>query len=247
MKYKEICPIIERRLDGNYLTLKLKTTRIAKEAKPGQFVNVRASETLDPFLRRPISICDTEGDILTLMVLIKGKGTKLIADKTVGCTLNIIGPLGNGFQQSSRKAIFAAGGIGIAPFLFLSRQMKGNILLAGARNKGLLPDIKPFEEYSSVYTATDDGSAGKKGTVIDLLADYDLSEYCVYACGPAPMFHAVSKLLRSCPDAEAYYSLETYMGCGFGACKGCTAETADGNYKLSCTDGPIFKWNEVKL
>jgi dihydroorotate dehydrogenase electron transfer subunit len=265
MKYKELCPIIEKKITGSYLTLKIRTEHIAQNAKPGQFVNIRVTETLDPLLRRPISICDAEGDILTLMVLIKGRGTKLLAGKQEGDSINIIGPLGNGFQKTDRKAIFTAGGIGIAPFLFLSKQMKGSILLVGARNSELMPDTKPFEKYSKVFTATDDGSSGRKGTVIDLLADYNLSEYCVYACGPAPMFRAVSKLLRNCSSAEdrksdvqflpgtakklpeAFYSLETYMGCGFGACKGCTVETAGGDYKLSCTDGPVFKWNEVKL
>lgn len=249
MKFKEYCEIISLRLKGDILTLKLKTLHIARNSLPGQFVNVRVNENLDPLLRRPFSICDADGDVLTLMILIKGKGTELLADKKAGEFLNVIGPLGNGFPviTTGKKPIFVGGGIGAAPFLFLSKKMKDGILLYGVKNAGLLANLEAFAENCRVSVCSDDGSTGFKGTVIDLLAEYDLTKYVIYACGPVPMFHAMNKLFKSCGGIEAYYSLETFMGCGFGACKGCPVETPAGDYLLSCTNGPVFPWDGVRL
>jgi len=233
------------RLDGNYLWIDLLTQNIAKVSRPGQFVNVRAGETLDPLLRRPLSVCDADGDRLKLLVLIKGKGTKQLLNKKTGDTLNIIGPLGNGFPETTRKPLFVAGGIGVAPFLFLSKKYPEAELLLGARNSSLLPDLTLFKKSCRIETATDDGSAGIKGTVIDLAAKRSLDKYTIFACGPNPMFHALTRLLKNCPEADAYFSIETMMGCGFGACKGCSVSAKDGQFKLACTDGPVFRWDEV--
>ncbi len=247
MKYKEYCPVIYKKIYNNYLVLKVRTKNIAQYSKPGQFVNIRTNDSFSPLLRRPIGISDVYGDLLTLMILIKGLGTNNLLLKQPGDFLNIIGPLGNGFPEVDRKVLFAAGGIGIAPFLFLSKQYPGSTLLLGIKNMDFLPELVEFEKYCNIQTATEDGSIGKKGTVIDLLAQYDLSEYTVFACGPNPMLHAISKLLKNCPSAAAYYSVETIMGCGIGACKGCVIENTEGDYKLVCKDGPVFRWNEVKL
>jgi dihydroorotate dehydrogenase electron transfer subunit len=137
--------------------------------------------------------------------------------------------------------------VGIAPFLHLSKKLGGGKLLFGAKNSALIPDLTEFRKYCEVVTATEDGSEGRKGTVIDLLAAEDLNEYTIYACGPHPMFRAIKKVLKNCGDAEAYFSIETVMGCGFGACKGCAVETNDGSLKLACTEGPVFPWKEIEL
>lgn len=249
MKYKEYAVIIDKQVKGSYLTLKIKTEKIAKESSPGQFVNIRVSETYDPLLRRPVSICNAEGDVLTLMLLLKGKGTKILAQKNVGDLVNLIGPLGNSFLLSDKEIICVAGGIGVAPFLFLSKALsKKPTLIFGVRGKDYMPDLSEFQTYfKDIIVSSDDGTAGRKGTVIDTLVEQDLPGKVLYACGPDPMFRAINKILHNCGNVEAYYSLETMMGCGFGACKGCTVETPGGDYKLSCKDGPIFRWDEVKL
>lgn len=250
MKFRENCRITDIRKEGNYLTLKISADQIAGSAKAGQFVNVRADNSFEPLLRRPFSISDVEGNSLTLMVLLKGAGTKKISLKKAGDTLNVIGPLGNGFPEPShKKVLFVAGGIGIAPFRFFSRKISGSVMLFGAKNKDLVPDLTEFRKNCDIRIATEDGSVGSKGTVIDLLAELDLKQYAIYACGPNPMLRAMTKVFTKCPsgDIEAYYSIETVMGCGFGACKGCAVETPSGEFKLACTDGPVFAWNEVKL
>lgn len=247
MKYKENCEIIEKRIFSSYIYLKLLTDKISHEAKPGQFINIRVNETFDPFLRRPMSICDKEGDCISILVLVKGKATNLLREKREGDFLNIIGPLGNSFPLPAGKALFVAGGIGIAPFLFLSRAVKPEALFLGVKNADFLPDLKPYRENMEIRTATDDGSAGIRGSAVDLLEGLDLEGKTVYACGPNPMLAALSERLKNFRNVEAYYSIETRMGCGFGACKGCAMETPGGDYKLSCIDGPVFRWDGVKL
>ncbi len=248
MKYQEQCEIVEKIIDHSYLFLKFRTKNIAKNALAGQFVNIRVNNSFTPLLRRPFSITDTEGDTLSLLILLKGKGTEALFGKKIGDFLDIIGPLGNSFPLINRRAIFVAGGVGIAPFFFLSKTISSGLLLFGVKSKEYLPELSAYSSsFSEVKIASEDGSSGKKGTVIDLLSEYDLSDKVVYACGPNPMLRAVSKILRDCAQVEAYYSIETIMGCGFGVCKGCAVETPSGQYKLACTDGPIFSWNEVKL
>lgn len=250
MKHRENCLITERSVQGKYLLLKLASRKIAPETLPGQFVNVRADDSFEPLLRRPFSVCDAGQNHLTLLILLKGTGTKKIAAKKTGETLNLIGPLGNGFPLTAvgnRKPLFIAGGVGIAPFLFLSKKLGGGRLLFGAKSASLFPDLAEFRKHCEVQTATEDGSDGVKGTVIDLLADLEPEDHVIYACGPNPMFRAIRKVLGKCKNVEAYFSVETVMGCGFGACKGCAMETESGGHKLACTEGPVFPWKELKL
>ncbi len=247
MKYREICYINDKKTHGSYIFLTMKTRNIARESKPGQFINIRVADTFDPLLRRPMSICDADGDYLSVLVQVKGRATKLLAEKDCGDPVNIIGPLGTSFPVSGKKALFIAGGTGIAPFLFLSRFVKPAALLMGVRTSSLLPDLELFTRDMNVKISSDDGSAGTRGRVLELLKDYPLKDYTIYACGPNPMLKAISGELKKCPDAAAYYSVETMMGCGFGACRGCAVESRGGGYKLACTDGPVFKWDEVKL
>ncbi len=248
MKYRENCEIVEKKIFSHYLYLKLRTVKIAAEAKPGQFINVRAYEdSFDPLLRRPMSICDSDGECISILVLVKGRSTKLLSEKCAGDYLNILGPLGNSFPETGKKAVFAAGGVGIAPFLFFSRILKPEVLLFGVRSKEFLPDMAPFMETMNIRIATEDGSSGTKGTVLDLLKEIDLGDKSLYACGPNPMLGAINGELKKYGSLDAWYSIETMMGCGFGACKGCAVETPGGDYKLACVDGPVFRWDGVKL
>ncbi len=243
MKFQEECKIVEKKIYNNYLFLKLETKEIAKNAKPGQFVNIRVSENYDPLLRRPFSISDCEENFISLLIQIKGRATKILSDRKEGENLNIIGPLGNSFPLSEKDALFIAGGIGIAPFPFLFRYIKNAKMLFGVKSSNFLPDMKVFSGMD-ILISSDDGSVGEKGTVVDLLVKEDFLKKTIYVCGPNPLFKALNKVF--CEEVEAYYSLENYMACGFGACKGCVVKTIYGN-KLVCKDGPIFKWNEVIL
>ncbi len=250
MKYKESALVVDARKEGPYYWLALQSEKIASESKPGQFINIRVSEGYDPLLRRPFSIGDVENDVIWILFHPVGKGTRILAQKRPGDSVNIIGPLGKSFPDPTpgRDALYVAGGIGIAPFLLMSHQRKSGILLYGARNHNMLPDIKHWEKYCPCHIATDDGSRGIKGNVIDLLKKFDLSKHEIFACGPTPMFKAMSSYFETQQDIKAWYSLETYMGCGFGACKGCSVEQPDTQeMKLCCVDGPVFEWNKVKL
>ncbi len=198
-------------------------------------------------MRRPFSISDVKGDILKLVIQVKGKGTTILANKNENENLNIIGPLGNPFPLNLKEPLFIAGGIGIAPFPFLAKYFRRATLLYGVKSRETLVDLSIIPENVEVVLSSDDGSIGEKGTVIDLLVRHGFENKTIYACGPVPLFRALNKVFLKCKTSiSAYYLFETIMACGFGACKGCTIETNNG-YKLVCKDGPVFFWNEVKL
>lgn len=251
MFYKEDCEIVDVKLDGHYIWMTMKTDEIALASVPGQFINIRVNSLYDPLLRRPMSICNVDGNNITILVLVRGRGSRILAEKKKGDVLNIIGPLGNCFPIRKKKAIFLAGGIGVAPFLYLSKSYDKPKLLFGVKGKEWLPDIKPFEKYCDLKIISEDGSTGEKGTILSLVEDMlfnkVVDDVIIYACGPNPMLKALTGFFRKKNVDEVYYSLESFMACGFGACKGCAVTTPEGNYKLVCTDGPIFKWNEVVL
>lgn len=248
---KENARIISVEQSGEYTALTLHSPGIAGAAKAGQFANVRATEGYDPLLRRPLSIMDSDGETLRLLVQVRGKGTEAIAAKRPGEKLNLIGPLGNSFPKAlpGRTPVFVAGGAGAAPFRFLSRTLGGGILLLGARHSGLLPDTAALGEFcEKTLIATDDGSEGLRGTVVDLLAKTDPAVSVYYACGPKGMLRAFQSWVASnASDAPAYVSLETYMACGIGGCKGCVVPLTDGSTKLCCTDGPVFSATGVAI
>lgn len=255
MKFSENIEIIEHVIKHHYLYLTLKSFRIAPNCQPGQFINIRVNNSYDPLLRRPFSIYDASENTLKIMVLIRGRSTELLAQKKPGDKLNCIGPLGNPFQlpSQSKPPLIIAGGIGIAPFLYFIRQcnalhIEGTILLFGAKNSELIPPLDDFSNLCRTYISTEDGSVGQKGNVLDLMRQFDLTKYTLYACGPTAMLAAVQNYLREIgADIKAYLTLETYMACGFGACKGCAVETTDGNYQLCCQDGPTFSWDKIRL
>lgn len=250
MIYKENAEILERSLNGNYLTLRLDAPKIAAGALPGQFVNIRVSDGFDPLLRRPFGIYDIDGNTLSVMALLRGKGTRALAGKQPGGTLSVLGPLGNPFPapHPGKPPVLIAGGVGAAPFLYFARGLSKPKMILGARDRSLLPPLQYFREVCDLIVATDDGSEGVRGTVIDALRKFDLSAHTFYACGPKGMFAALTDVFsaQAIPPL-AYYSLETYMGCGFGACKGCSVPAPDGSLKLCCKDGPTFRWDEVML
>lgn len=240
-------------LENNIFIQKIYAPSIAEIIKPGQFLNIRASETIYPLLRRPFSVCDCEGDYIYIMFNIYGEGTKIIAHKKIGDELDILGPLGNGFNLSGdyETAIFAAGGLGAAPFPYLHRKLAGsrNIysFVGGRTNK----DVITYR-MQNVNMATDDGSAGFKGNVVDLLKNnieiLRKTRIKMFACGPTAMLRAIKDFcIENNFDCEV--STECAMACGFGICQGCPIESAHqkDSYLLVCKDGPVFNVRDVLL
>lgn len=227
---------------------RLRAREIAGAARPGQFVHLRVDKGLDPLLRRPLSIGWTEGETVDLLFRTVGRGTKRLSMAVEGESYDVIGPLGNPFTlHPDRPAVLVAGGLGIAVFPFLSRQLNeagcGNLhLIYGARTAEELVWTERLESLGvTIHRATDDGSAGHHGICTDLL-ERVMKETgpapAVYACGPEPMFKALLSIIedREIPIQLCY---EQRMGCGFGACLTCVVKTNQG-YLRGCTEGPVL-------
>lgn len=235
---------------------------IVKEAKPGNFIEIRVSENTEPFLRRPISIynLDKERGILEFIFQVKGKGTQILSNKKIGEEIDIMGPLGFGtfkYDGYSNIAIIG-GGIGIFPLYELAKSAKNQNIgvntYLGFRNKELVVLEKEFNEVSNKSTiTTDDGSYAEKGFAIDyLIKDLEKNNVdCIYACGPLPMLKAVQKLAID-TGIPCQISLEEKMGCGLGACLGCAVKTSKSSkenpeYWHVCKAGPVFQAKDVEI
>lgn len=251
----------EKLLDGLY-KFSVDAKEIVNLAKPGNFIEIRINENLDPFLRRPISIynLDKERGILEFIFQIKGKGTELLSKKKEGDKIDIIGPLGNGtfkFEEYKNLAIIG-GGIGIFPLYELAKQSrdleKEVHTYLGFRNKNLVTLEDEFEQVSNTLTiTTDDGSYQNSGFAINYL-EKDLEKNnidCIYACGPLPMLRAVKKFAEE-KNIPCQLSLEEKMGCGMGVCLGCAVKTASSTkenpqYVHVCKAGPVFDSKLVEI
>jgi dihydroorotate dehydrogenase electron transfer subunit len=242
---------------GIYLQ-KIKSPEIAEKILPGQFLNIKVSESFVPLLRRPFSICDVEDDLIHLIYNIHGEGTKILSSKKEGEMLNILGPLGRGFNYDDEfeLAVFVAGGLGVAPFPFLARKLKGKkqiVSFVGGRTKQEV--IK--HNLPNNQVATDDGSEGYKGNVIELfeneIKNYLNKKIKIFACGPNQMLKALSSSLKKLTfdgvNIECEISTESVMACGFGICQGCPIQDSKNSdhYYLVCKDGPVFNINDVIL
>ena len=210
---------------------------------PGQFFMIKGWESFDPFLPRPISIADLEDGKITFLYEVRGKGTHIVSKLKKGDSLSILGPLGNGFNlKPEGKIALISGGVGIAPMLYVAKNISGEVdLYSGFRDKTYFVDkIKPY--VNNTYVATEKGSEGHKGFVTEL---FDPSKYdLVLTCGPIPMMEAVIKICRGI--VPVYVSMESKMACGIGACLGCTISTERGMERV-CKEGPVFKGEEVVL
>jgi len=233
--------IDNKKISDRLFDLTLLCPELAKEAKAGQFVHIKCGgETL---LRRPISICDTNEDTLRLIIEIKGEGTKVLSKIQKGKSLEVIGPVGNGFSDIdfSQKVVFVGGGLGCVPLLMHAKKYgKNALILAGFRDKENIFLTQDYEKYGcKVIVATDDGSFGHHGYVTELLKK-ELENGCktVFACGPHVMLKGVAQLTQS-EDVFCEISTEERMGCGIGACLVCACETKYG-FKHVCKDGPVF-------
>lgn len=251
--------INNEQLNQNIWRLRLAAPVIAEQARPGQFVQVRVTNTYDPLLRTPLSVhdCDSAKGTVDLLYQTVGTSTSLLSLLTAGTELNVLGPLGRGFtlpQPSANSfAILVAGGIGIAPLLFLARELVANQvntrLLYGARSASDLVCIDEFEQLGvAVGRCTNDGSYGVTGNVVELLDGFLQSGATgeILACGPNPMLKALQLLVEQ-KQLVAQLSLEAYMACGLGACLGCAVAAPGGGFVHVCTDGPVFRESEVEL
>jgi len=216
---------------------------IALTGLPGQFVELGIPGCILP---KPFGIMNTQKfGLVEILYQIVGKGTETLSKMNEGETITVLGPLGNGFTlPDSKNCYLVGGGTGIAPVLFLSNYLKDKIdstLYLGGRSKDFLPGINFLPDNSEI--ATDDGSAGFYGNVIELMQQKLIPPAPVFACGPKPMLKALWGLVKEW-DTQVEFSLEAYMGCGIGACLGCQIQTKSGQ-KHVCVDGPVFPASEV--
>lgn len=238
-------------INANVKRMVIEAPQIAEAAQPGQFVHVKKTDSVN-FLRRPFSIADAdrENGTITLIYRIVGKGTAEYAAMKVGEAFSILGPIGNGFALKDGRPLLIGGGVGIAPLIYLSRQLKDQkpILLIGGKNKDEVFWEKYLQEFADkIYITTDDGSVGFKGFTVQLLpqilAENNIEH--IYTCGPNIMMEGVAKLAHK-HDIDCQVSLEKRMACGIGVCLGCTFEDKlTGKRRKVCTEGPVFASKEV--
>lgn len=224
--------VYEMKLSGNISAVK----------NPGQFVNISIDGC---YLRRPISVCDVDGDTLTLIYKVVGEGTERLSKYAAGEKIDTLVGLGNGYDLSlsGEKPLLIGGGVGVPPMYLLAKKLvekgvKPTVIL-GFNTKSEIFYEKKFKTLgATVYVTTADGSYGKKGFVTDIMKDLDYTYF--YTCGPMPMFKAIEKIAKGSGE----FSFEERMGCGFGACMGCSCKTKYGNKRI-CKDGPVLRREEI--
>jgi dihydroorotate dehydrogenase electron transfer subunit len=257
--------ISQKKTWPGYALLRLKSPRIARRSKPGQFLMVRVSDQPYPLLRRPLSIHDRDGDNLEIFFARAGLGTGILAEKRKGETLDILGPLGKGFTLpklvKGKTFWLVGGGRGIAPLYFLARELQANggrpRIFYGGKSESELPLLRKLPtRLGEVFIYTDDGSAGFPGWVTAMLEKElvrPARPALICACGPDPMLRRIGEIAEEF-RIPALLSLESIMGCGIGACWGCVRRIRRGgaaDWIKICEEGPVFSsdrivWDEQK-
>ncbi|MFH1665201.1 MAG: dihydroorotate dehydrogenase electron transfer subunit [Candidatus Omnitrophota bacterium] len=240
----------------SHFEMELESAYLGAVSSPGQFVNVKAmGDVTDPLLRIPLGVHKIRGRGISLLYKAVGLGTKILSGRKQGETLDVLGPLGNGFDaaavpaEKGARAVLVAGGHGIAPLYALAESLEAKNVkiefLIGVRSKDHIVCVEDLASMGAeVYIATEDGTCGYKGYVTDILKQRlrqnatGERRTTIYACGPRPMLAAVAEIAKR-GRIRAQVSLDAYMACGIGACLGCAVRTIDG-YKLACKDGPVF-------
>ena len=259
-KTREICTVVSQESIGaGIYSMWIQTDRIAADAKPGQFVSLYTNDR-SKILPRPISLCeiDKENSRLHLVYRVTGQGTGTdeFSQMKAGDTIPVLGPLGNGFpveKAEGKKVFLMGGGIGVPPILELAKQMKceKKQIIAGYRDCHTFLR-EEFEAAGTLYIATEDGSVGTKGNVMDAIRENALEADVIYACGPTLMLRAIKKYAEE-NGIECYISLEERMACGIGACLACVCKSREKdahsnvNNKRICKDGPVFLSTEVEI
>jgi len=252
-------------LNRDHFLLTLECPAVAREARAGQFVMLQTRAGFDPLLRRPMSICRVlpgrRGRIQILYKVV-GEGTRYLSQQPVGALVPTLGPLGKGFHlpDGGTRPILVSGGVGIAIFPFLVESLRAArretpLLVYGARSRGDLVALEFFRKKRvPVRLATEDGSAGTKGFVTrilePILADAGGAPLEIFACGPTPMLKAVGALALGA-GIPCQLALESQMPCGIGVCLGCVtrcpADQRGPVFRRVCTEGPVFRADEVVL
>ena len=244
--------VSQEALAADIYSMWIEAPEIAAAAKPGQFFSVYTKDA-GRLLPRPISICETDKakERLRIVYRVAGAGTAAFSAYRAGDDIAVMGPLGNGFPLKSKKAFLIGGGIGIPPMLELSKNLEcEKQIVLGYRDELFLN--REFEPFGRVYVATEDGSAGTKGNVLDAIRENGLTADVIYACGPTPMLRALKAYAQE-RKIECWISLEERMACGIGACLACVCRSTDVDEhshvhnKRICKDGPVFSAQEVEL
>ena len=231
----------------NIFDFVLECPQLAEKAKAGQFAHIAVSGKT---LRRPISICDADERNIRIVFQIKGEGTEILSKSKEGDLIDILAPLGHGFDIPKGKRIaFVGGGIGVPPMLFSAKQADDAVAVLGFRNKKAVILTEDFKKVcSEVFVATDDGSFGIHGFTSDILRNIINDIDMVCACGPMPMLKVIAEICKE-HNKPCQVSLEERMGCGIGACLVCACKTLDkdGNIEHShvCKKGPVYNAEEV--
>lgn len=244
--------VSQETLATDVYSLVLEAPEIASQAIAGQFVSVYTHDG-SKMLPRPISLCgiDREAGTLRLVYRVVGFGTKEFSQLAAGDTVDILGPLGNGFMKSDKKAILIGGGIGIPPMLQLAKELDcEKSVVLGYRDEIFLNE--EFEPYAQVYMSSEDGQHGVKGNVIDAIKEYGVDGAVIYVCGPTSMLRGIKAYAME-NGIECQISMEEKMACGVGACLACVCKTKEidehsqVHNRRICKDGPVFYAEEVEL
>lgn len=259
-KFQETVTVVSQKQIGTGIyDLTIQTKEIAAAAKAGQFVSVYSNDA-SKLLPRPISLCgiDRKAGTLRLVYRVTGEhtGTEEFSRLQAGDTMKIMGPLGNGFTvEKGKKAFLIGGGIGVPPMLQLAKEMKDageNFqMVMGYRDAGTFL-LDEFKEQGESFVATEDGSVGTRGNVLDAIRENHLDADVIYACGPTPMLRALKAYAEE-QNMTCYVSMEERMACGIGACLACVCNSTDKDAhsnvknKRICKEGPVFNAKEVEL
>jgi dihydroorotate dehydrogenase electron transfer subunit len=276
VKMKQVkAKIVENKhIAPDFYKMRVESHYLAKAAKPGQFIEVKCSDELDPLLRRPFGVHRIFSNGIEMLYEVVGKGTKILSQKKPGEMVDILGPLGNGFDLvSNSNVILVAGGIGVAPLpavaeALIKTKSRAHVII-GAKKKSHILCGSEFKSLGcSVSIVTEDGSMGKKGLVTDILTDVISRttnhgpratnhgprttdhgpQTTIYACGPNDMLRAIWNIAQA-KNIPCQFSFESHMACGMGVCLGCPIKVRKGlidfEYKMICKDGPVFKGEEI--
>lgn len=255
--FREKVLIVEQsKIANDIYQIWFESSNIAKEAKPGQFINVYCKDSAR-LLPRPfgISQVNQEKNLICFIYKVVGEGTKEFTSYVAGDFMDVMGPLGNGYTIKEKKAILVGGGTGIPIMAFLAKRIKDTTnqiptIVIGYRDELFL--VEELKQFGELFISTEDGSFGTQGNVIDAIKNNQVSGDIIYACGPHPMLKAL-KQYASENCMEAQISLEEKMACGIGACLACTCKSKEideytkVHNKRICKEGPVFDVNEVEL
>ena len=253
--YDEVVVLLEnRKVNEEYFKLSFRSKKFARDVKPGQFLQVKINDTLDPFLRRPFSYYRVEKERVEMLYEILGRGTSLLASFRKGTKLRVMGPLGRPFSREigGKKRILVGGGVGVPPLVFLAERYGCYRFFVGTKSRReILPINEMWKFRAQVFYTTEDGSYGTKGLVTKLLEKLFEKEqggpddYFIQTCGPNRMMERVMEVAGNY-GIEGEASWDERMACGVGVCLGCMVSTHRG-WVPSCTEGPVFRFNEMKM